>query len=115
MTAKQRGQRSAQFFNDIHGGLEIVASPDGPQPDFRGASPYSGALYEWRVIRPERAVAKVAENRAYSVPRHFEARDFDISVMREAQAIRAVGGLKLPNRYQSLLLIAGDDRSIDLA
>jgi len=73
------------------------------------------AFSGWRVIRPERAVATVAENRAYSVPRHFEARDFDISVMREAQAIRAVGGLKLPSRYQSLLLIAGDDRSIDLA
>ena len=67
------------------------------------------------VIRPECAAAPVAENRAYSVPRHFEARDFDVSVMREAQAIRAVGGLKLPNRYQSLLLVAGDDRSIDLA
>ena len=53
------------------------------------------------MIRPERAVATVAENRAYSVPRHFEARDFDVGVVREAQAVRAVGGFKLPNRYQN--------------
>jgi len=103
--------------------VPTIRSYDSRERSFTGGIPSADAdralepkpMYEQLVIRPERAVATVAENRAYSVPRHFEARDFDISVMREAQAIRAVGGLKLPSRYQSLLLIAGDDRSIDLA
>jgi hypothetical protein len=92
-----------------------LCGDDLPQGDFAGVTPRIGVISEWPVIRPECAVATVAENRAYSVPRHFEARDFDVGVVREAQAVRAVGGFKLPNRYQNLLLIAGDDRSIDLA